>query len=201
VVIAIVMNKAVFLDKDGTLVKNVPYNIDEQKIVLLPRVGEGLELLSSLGYKLIIISNQSGIARGYFEEEALQKVYQKLQELIAPYGVSFDGFYYCPHHPESTIAQYKKKCLCRKPLPGLFYQASKRYFIDLSKSFVIGDILDDCEAGRRVGCQTILIDNGNETEWQLEIERTPHNIASNFLEAAEMIRNQTKKDNHYAYYE
>lgn len=195
------MNKAIFLDKDGTLVKNIPYNVDEKKIVLLPLVGEGLQMLSSLGYKLIIFSNQSGIAQGYFGERELQKAYKKLTELLKPYGVTLDGFYYCPHHPEGNVARYTKNCTCRKPSPKLLYRASKTHLIDLSKSFVVGDILDDCEAGNKAGCQTILIDNGNETEWQIGIERIPDGIASNFLEAVRIIRSETEREGYYSYYE
>lgn len=181
------MNKAIFLDKDGTVVKNIPYNVDVKKIMLLPFVGEGLRMLSSLGYQLIIFSNQSGVARGYFDERDLQKSYKKLTELLKPYGVSLDGFYYCPHHPEGKIAKYTKKCRCRKPSPELLYRASKTHRIDLSKSFVIGDILDDCEAGKRAGCQTILIDNGNETEWRIGSERIPDVIVRNFFKAVKII--------------
>jgi len=189
------MNQAIFLDKDGTLIQDIPYNVDPKKVVLLPFVGEGLHMLSSLGYQLIIISNQSGIARGYFNEEDLKKVYERLKELLTPYSVSFAGFYYCPHDPMGRVAEYKKDCECRKPSPGLLYRASEDQDIMLTKSWMIGDILDDCEAGRRAGCKTILINNGNETKWNVSSKREPHFIASTFLDAAEAIFNRDIKQN------
>lgn len=182
------MKKAVFLDKDGTLVKNIPYNIYPEKMILEKFVGEGLQVLASLGYELVVVSNQSGIARGYFEENDLQYIFEKLQTLVQPFGVFFSGFYYCPHYREAKIEAFKKDCNCRKPLPGMFYQAAAKQHLALSESWMIGDILDDCEAGKRAGCKTILINNGNETKWLIDEKRIPEGIVSNFLEAAYMIR-------------
>lgn len=183
------MNRAVFLDKDGTLVKDVPYNIAPEKIELEDGVAEGLMELKGMGYKLVIISNQAGVAKGYFGEDQLQDVYRHLQHITTG---SFNGFYYCPHHPEGTIAKYAIACNCRKPGSELFFNASSELNIDLRQSWMVGDILNDVEAGNKAGCKTILIDNDNETEWELHRERIPDYVAHNFLEAVASIKHIAK---------
>ncbi len=186
-------NVAIFLDKDGTLVKDVPYNVDPEKIELLPGVIKGLSLLQSQGFKFIIISNQSGIARGYFTELQLSKAFQHLKNFFAQRNIHITDIYVCPHHPEGVIRQYAKNCDCRKPKPGLVLQAKEEHDILLSQSWMIGDILNDVEAGKSAGCKTILIDNGNETEWKLTPSRTPDYIVSNFFEAVLSIASTTKQ--------
>jgi histidinol-phosphate phosphatase family protein len=179
--------KAVFLDKDGTLVEDVPYNVDPERIRLMPGAAEGLFLLHASGYRLFVVSNQSGVARGYFPEEALRAVEDRLRGLLAEFAVPLDGFYYCPHHPEGGEESYAIDCDCRKPRPGLIRQAARDHGMDLSRSWVVGDILNDIEAGRRAGCRTVLVDNGNETEWLLTPWRLPHHFANDLIEAALII--------------
>jgi D,D-heptose 1,7-bisphosphate phosphatase len=178
--------KAVFLDKDGTLIENVPYNVDPDRIHLLAGADQ-LRSLSEAGYALIVISNQSGVARGYFAEAALIKVEQRLRSRLAEIGVPLQGFYYCPHHPDGTVAEYAIECDCRKPKPGLLQQAAREHAIDLAQSWFIGDILHDVAAGRAAGCRTVLIDNGNETEWQLSRQRLPHHVVNDLAEASRII--------------
>jgi D-glycero-D-manno-heptose 1,7-bisphosphate phosphatase len=175
---------AVFIDKDGTLIDNVPYNVDPALIRLAPGAGESLMQMKQLGYRLIVISNQSGVARGYFPESAIDGVKARVAELLAEYDVALDGFYYCPHHPKGTVAEYAHACDCRKPSPGMFMAAAREHDIDLSRSWMIGDILDDVEAGHRVGCRSILIDNGNETEWEASPLRQPDYTVAGMREAA-----------------
>ena len=140
-----------------------------------------------------MISNQAGVAYGYFKEEALKGVQQKVDELLLPAGVILDGYYFCPHHPKGTVQQYTFECDCHKPKPGMILQAAKDFHVNLSSSFMIGDILNDVEAGKRAGCKGILLDNGNETEWILNEQRTPDKIVKNFKEAAEWIVHQLPK--------
>ena len=154
--------RAVFLDKDGTLIEDVPYNVDPERIRLTSGAAEGLRALHAAGYRLIVISNQSGVARGYFPEAALTGVRTKLHELLAEAGVALAGFYYCPHHPQGAVADYAVACACRKPRPGLLVRAAQEHGIDLRRSWFVGDILDDVEAGRRAGCRTVLVDLGTE---------------------------------------
>jgi D-glycero-D-manno-heptose 1,7-bisphosphate phosphatase len=179
--------KGVFLDKDGTLVEDVPYNVDPALVRLAPGAGEGLRALSAAGYRLVVVSNQSGVARGYFPEAALATVEGRLRELLADCGVEPAGFYWCPHHPGGSVAAYAVACECRKPRPGLILRAARELGIDAGRSWMVGDILDDVEAGRRAGCRTVLLDNGHETEWLRSPERTPDVIAADLADAARLI--------------
>lgn len=181
------VGKAVFLDKDGTLVEDVPYNVNPELIVLAAGAGESLRLLHRQGFQIVVITNQSGVARGYFSESDLVPVEQHLRRQLAAYGAPLAGFYYCPHHPDGIVEPYTIACSCRKPQSGLITQAAMELGIDLSQSWFAGDILHDVEAGRAAGCRTILINNGNETEWELSPQRLPHHLVDNFLEAAQVI--------------
>ncbi len=187
--------RAVFLDKDGTLITDHPYNIDHARIELLPGVVEGLQQLHAAGYALIVVTNQSGVARGLFSEGALAGVEARLRQILLKVGVPLAGFYYCPHHPDGHVAPYAISCGCRKPQPGLLLKAARTHRIDLERSWMIGDILDDVEAGDRAGCGTILIDNGHETEWRLTAQREPHYYAWNLREAAQLIGHQLEYEN------
>jgi D,D-heptose 1,7-bisphosphate phosphatase len=184
------MNAAIFLDKDGTLIPDIPYNINPEKITLHENSVNGLKLLYDRGYKLIVISNQPGIAHGYFTEEALFPVKKKLQELLADEQIRLSGFHYCPHHTKGLIDEYTTECFCRKPLPGMLYHAAAVHDIDLTASWMIGDILNDIEAGNRAGCHTILINNGNETEWLDGEYRIPTLTCVSINEAAQFILNE-----------
>ena len=179
--------RAIFLDKDGTLVENVPYNVNPALIELTWQAGQGLQLLKQLGYSLFVVTNQPGVAKGLFTECALDLVEHRIAEWLAQYGVTLDGFYYCPHSPDGVVSRYAIPCTCRKPMPGMLLRAAREHGIDLARSWMIGDILHDIEAGRRAGCRTVLIDNGNETEWKLSALRTPHVTAPDLYAAATMI--------------
>lgn len=179
--------RAVFLDKDGTVVVDVPYSVDPRRMALTDGAGEGLRLLQDHGFELIVVSNQSGVARGFFGVDALAPVERRLRTLLSAEGVSLKDFRYCPHHPEGTVARYAISCSCRKPKPGMIEQAAGDGAIDLSRSWVVGDILDDVEAGGRAGCATALIDNGNETEWRRGPHRVPDVVARDLAEAARVI--------------
>jgi histidinol-phosphate phosphatase family protein len=180
-------NRAVFFDKDGTLIDNVPYNVDPARIRLAAGAEEALPLLHERGYRLFVVSNQSGVARGYFAEEALVAVEARLRELLESLGVPLAGFYYCPHYPAGIVGRYAIACDCRKPGPGLVLRAAREHDADLERSWFVGDTLDDVEAGRRAGCQTILIDHGHETEWVLSPQRLPHHIVPNLPAAARIV--------------
>jgi D-glycero-D-manno-heptose 1,7-bisphosphate phosphatase len=186
------MNKAVFIDKDGTLIKDIPYNVDPAKIELDPHAKTALAMLKSHGFKLIVISNQSGVAHGFFKEDSLQIVSERIQQLLHSENISIDAFYFCPHHPEAVDERYAIACICRKPQPGLILRATKDFGIDTSSSWMIGDILHDVEAGNKAGCSTILLDNGHETEWLTNEKRWPNYIVKNLEEAARIILQSTK---------
>ena len=181
------MNKAIFIDKDGTLIPDIPYNVQPDLITLQKGVVEGLKIFARSGYLLVIISNQSGVARGYFDEAALQPVKEKITDLLAKEGIPLHGFYYCPHHPQGKLAAYAVECDCRKPAPGMILEAARTLQIDLAASWMIGDILNDAEAGNRAGCRTVLINNGNETGWVSGEWRKPDLVTGDVWEAALLI--------------
>ncbi|MGA0557938.1 D-glycero-alpha-D-manno-heptose-1,7-bisphosphate 7-phosphatase [Larkinella sp. VNQ87] len=182
--------KAVFIDKDGTLIPDIPYNVEPERITLYAGTGLALQRLQEAGYALIVISNQSGIALGYFPELSLEGVRNRLTTLLEPYGVRLTGFYYCPHHPAGTVLNYAITCNCRKPAPGLLQQAARDHGIDLLNSWMIGDILNDAEAGNRAGCRTILLDNGHETEWLSGPYRQPTQTVRDWDDIPNLILGQ-----------
>ena len=179
--------RAVFIDKDGTLVPDIPYNADPELVTLEQDIIEGIRLLQQESFLLIVISNQQGIAKGYFTPGDLQKIWDKISRLFEENGLLIDAFYYCPHEPGALMKEYDAVCNCQKPLPGLLFKAADDFSIDLERSWMIGDILNDVEAGNRAGCKTILINNGNETEWITTKLRKPHGIAATINEAASII--------------
>ncbi|MDB5808678.1 MAG: histidinol-phosphate phosphatase family protein [Betaproteobacteria bacterium] len=179
---------AVFLDKDGTLLDDVPFNVDPARMRLAPGAAEALSILGALdNTPLIVVSNQAGIAHGRFSEAAMQTVAHALEELFAAHGARLTAYYYCPHHPEGTDRRYARVCECRKPLPGMLERAAAEHGVDLRYAWMVGDILDDVEAGRRAGCTTVLVHNGNETEWQLTPLRRPHYSVTRLDHAARLI--------------
>jgi histidinol-phosphate phosphatase family protein len=180
-------NTAIFLDKDGTLVPNVPYNVDPALIELSPGAAEGLRQLHAAGHKLIVVTNQPGVAYGYYEEQALAPVQERLSELLAKEGVPLTDLYYCPHHPQGVLPRYQGVCHCRKPAAGLLKEAARDHGLSMADCWMIGDILHDVEAGTRAGCRTVLIDNGNETEWQWTSLRMPTFFAQDLTDAAGKI--------------
>lgn len=188
-----VMRKAIFIDKDGTLIRNVPYNVNPTLIELEESAAEALNALKRNDYLIIVVSNQSGIAHGYFKQTDLEKVVERIQQLLGEWNVAIDAFYFCPHHPDGSEGEYSRLCDCRKPQPGLILRAAIDHSIDLSESWMIGDILHDVEAGNKCNCKTILINNGNETEWTLSEPRWPTYIVKNLIEAATVIL-QTEKN-------
>lgn len=171
------ISAAVFIDKDGTLVENVPYNVDPEQIRLAPGAAESVAALRARGFRIFVVSNQPGLSFGYFLKEDLEKVEARIGQLL---NASLHGFYYCPHRPDAG-------CQCRKPRPGLLLRAAREHGVDLGRSWMIGDILDDVEAGRRAGCRALLVNAGNETEWQQGEARRPHRIVGDLAEAAAVI--------------
>ena len=185
------MRRAVFLDKDGTLVQNVPYNVDPERVVLRSEAVPALRRLRGAGYDLVVVSNQSGVAHGYFDERAVQRILLHLRQGLALAGVDLLDCRYCPHHPEGSVTRFACACECRKPAPGMLHDAARQHGIDLGASFLVGDILDDVEAAHRAGCRAVLLDCGSETLWQAGPFRTPDRRVSDLLEAASWILAQT----------
>jgi D-glycero-D-manno-heptose 1,7-bisphosphate phosphatase len=179
--------KAVFLDQDGTLIKNLPFNVDPARVRLLEGVPRGLKALHEAEFQLIIVTNQPGVALGYFHKNDLIRLRHHLACLFEQSGAALSGFYYCPHHPDAGLPRFRMECSCRKPGPGMLFRAAIDNRIELEESWMVGDTLDDVESGRRADCRTALVNNGNETEWQLTPLRRPHVSAPDFLSVVEKI--------------
>jgi D-glycero-D-manno-heptose 1,7-bisphosphate phosphatase len=179
--------RAIFLDKDGTLINDIPYNVEPARMALCSGAGPALRLLAGLGYRLFVVSNQDGIAAGLFSESAMLAVGERLSNLLRGEQVQLDGFYYCPHDPRGVLTRYAFACTCRKPRPGMLLRAAREHGIDLRASWMVGDILHDVEAGNRAGCRSLLIDKGSETEWQRGPQRIPTAIAPDLAAAAALI--------------
>jgi histidinol-phosphate phosphatase family protein len=144
------MKRAVFFDRDGTIARDVHYCRRPEDFVLFPEATKTIRLLNDHGFKVIITTNQSGVARGYFSEETLGRIHEKMKAELASEGAHVDGIYYCPHHPDDN-------CECRKPKPALVFQAARDLDIDLKHSFVVGDLQKDIDLGKAAGCHTILV--------------------------------------------
>jgi D-glycero-D-manno-heptose 1,7-bisphosphate phosphatase len=156
------MKRALFLDRDGTLVEPRHYPSCPEDLVLSPEIGPLLRMFQTSGWELIVITNQSGIARGFFTEHDLECMHDRLREMLRVWGVELSAIVFCPHHVDGAVPHLAVHCSCRKPQPGMLLEAAAARDIDLTRSWMIGDILDDVEAGNRAGCQTVLVDLGTE---------------------------------------
>ncbi|ARP76492.1 D-glycero-alpha-D-manno-heptose-1,7-bisphosphate 7-phosphatase [Bordetella genomosp. 6] len=181
------LTPAVFLDKDGTLLEDVPYNVAPEHMRLARGAREGLRMLGRLGLPLIVVSNQPGVALGHFDTACIAPMAARLSTLCEQAGAPLSGFYWCPHHPQGRIAAYARRCACRKPAPGMLLRAAREHGLDLRRSWMVGDILDDIEAGHRAGCRSVLLDNGGETLWQAGAQRTPTQCVPDLAAAAAAI--------------
>ena len=155
--------KAAFFDRDGTLIEDVSYLSRLDQIKLIPESIELCRNLQASGYTLFVVTNQSGIARGYFDEAFVQKTHQHLHKILYNEGITITGWYYCPHHPEYAILEhYKKNCSCRKPEPGMLLQASADFNVDLTQSLMFGDKEGDLHAGIAAGCKSFDINEATQ---------------------------------------
>lgn len=178
------MKRAVFVDKDGTLVRDVPYNVDPDRLVFMPHACDALRRLAGAGFALILATNQSGIERGLFSAAQFAQLQRALQQRLQQHGVQLLDVAVCPHAPD---AAGQPRCACRKPRPGLLQDAALRHGIDLAGSWMVGDTLDDVEAGQRAGCRGVLFDSGGETLWQSGPCRQPHAICTDWRDLADLV--------------
>ncbi|OGO04830.1 MAG: hypothetical protein A2Y60_02390 [Chloroflexi bacterium RBG_13_54_9] len=181
------MERAVFLDRDGTIIEDTGYVGECGKVRFLPRASQAIKLLNKSGFEVIVITNQSGVARGYFTEERVKEVNSYIQESLIRGGASIRKIYYCPHHVEGIVERYRKECYCRKPNPGMIEEAAREFGIDLEKSFVIGDKVSDIQAGRRAGCETILLTGESSSHQEEEIASLGGHVAADLYEAVKLF--------------
>ena len=181
-------NKAIFLDRDDTLIEDPGYINNPDQVKLLPGVPRALAELKTMGYKLVLVTNQSAVARGIVTEKTLRNIHDRLEQLLAENNAFFDAIYYCPYHPDGVVAKYRKESDCRKPNPGMLLTAADEMDIDLGQSWMIGNGAHDVEAGLRAGCKTILIDPPSRQHQPRPGDPTPHDRAVNITEAVNVIK-------------
>ena len=180
--------KAIFLDRDDTLIDDPGYLKDPAQIKLLPGAAEAVIHLKKMGYLVLIITNQSAIARGYITEKQLDQIHQKLKSLLSAQGAVIDGIYYCPYHPDGTVPGFDTESHLRKPNPGMLQQAAEELEIDLSRSWMVGDTYRDIQAGKAAGCHTILVDVPGKTRELNTTGPEPDRKAVNLREVVNIIR-------------
>ncbi len=182
------MLRAVFLDRDGVITQEPPhYAHRPDQLALIPRSGEAVRLLNENEILVVVVSNQAGIAHGYFREEDTALFNRALGEELGKLGAHIDAFYYCQHHPEAEMEDYRTDCDCRKPGPGMLLKAARDMGIDLPKSFMIGDKLTDIESGKKAGCGTVLVKTGQGMEALKNGSIWCDFIADDLYQAAEYI--------------
>jgi D-glycero-D-manno-heptose 1,7-bisphosphate phosphatase len=193
-------NAAVFLDRDGTINEEVGYLDNIDKLKLFANAAEAIRLINESGMKAVVITNQSGVAKGYFTEEFVRKVHKLIQEMLQKRGAFIDEFYYCPHHHTEGVGAYLQSCACRKPEAGMLIQASKELAIDLRHSYTVGDMLKDIQVARAVGAKGILVKTGygiDTIEKDLTSDSSkicqPSYIAEDILEAVKWIMKDQKR--------
>lgn len=183
------MNNAVFLDRDGVITHDPPHyahRIDQLK--LIPKSAEAIGLLNENGFKVVVVSNQAGVARGYYQEKDVEIYNSAMKKELEKNDAYIDAIYYCPHHPDAKMDAYRRDCDCRKPKPGMLKRAEKDLNLDLKRSFLVGDKMSDIEAGYRAGCKTILVLTGHGSdELKMNANTKPDHISKDLYTASQII--------------
>ncbi len=183
-------DKAIFLDRDDTIIEDTGYINSAEQVKLVPAVAQALVELRKMGYKLIVISNQSGIARGLITEQALAQIHERLKQLLAEQNAYLDRIYYCPYHPDGAIQKYRKDSDWRKPKPGMLLAASKEMQIDLRNSWMIGNDYRDVAAGKAADCRTILIKSHTKPPVKKPTDPDPDFEVINLREAVNVVKRE-----------
>jgi D-glycero-D-manno-heptose 1,7-bisphosphate phosphatase len=180
---------AIFLDRDGVLIEDVHYLAAPEQVRLVPGSAEAIAALNRAGWPVVVVTNQAGVGKGLFPVEAVGEVHAHLSALLATFGATVAGYYFCPHHPEAEVEAYRVRCDCRKPRPGMLLQAADELGLDLEQSWMIGDRVSDLEAGAAAGCRTVLVRTGyGAAQDVLTLDRDRLNlelIAANLGDAVE----------------
>jgi D-glycero-D-manno-heptose 1,7-bisphosphate phosphatase len=186
----------VFLDRDGTISEEVGYINHLERLRLYPWSAKAILKLNRAGWPVIVVTNQSGVARGYFTEKLVREVHETIASKLAARGAKVEAFYYCPHHPMGQVELYRVDCRCRKPLTGMVDEAARRFHIDLKASYIIGDTYRDMQLGFNAGLRTILLMTGyGRGEYEHQRHRWPRMpdwIAENLLGAVEIVLGDRK---------
>lgn len=184
--------RAVFLDRDGTLIEEVGYLDRLDRIELYAWSSEAVRLLSRAGFAVVVVTNQAGVARGYFDEDFVSRANREVARRLTEGQAHVDGWYYCPHHPEGTVTEYRKVCDCRKPRPGMLHAAARDLSIDLPRSFVVGDRWLDVALAQAVGASGVLVRTGYGSSQEAEpMEGVDASaVTANLMEAVSWILRQ-----------
>ncbi len=187
---------AVFIDRDGTINEQRGYINHISRFKIIPGVEDAIRLLNQNNFLAIVVSNQSGVARGFYPIELVHEVHALMKQLLEENGSFLDAIFFCPHHPDGVIPEYTRKCNCRKPGTGLIDQACRSFDIDLSNSYVVGDLYSDMELAERAGVRGILVKTGyglGEIEYTLPTKpRKPLYVAENLLDAVNWILDEAR---------
>lgn len=186
------MKGGVFLDRDGTLIEEVGYLDAVERVSFYPFSVDAVRLLNRAGLAVVIVTNQSGVARGYFDEALVDATHTHITAALARGGARVDGFYYCPHHPEGRIAAYRVDCDCRKPRPGLILKAARDLDLDLGRSFVVGDRAHDVATGVSAGARGVLVRTGYGRSHEAEAAPSAAAVTDNLAGAVSWILRQSK---------
>ena len=187
----------IFLDRDGTLIEEAHFLRVPEQVRLIPGAAPAVRALNQADFLVVVVTNQSGVARGLFDESAVHAVHRHLAELLTAEGASVQGFYYCPHHPAEGVGAYQVDCGCRKPKPGMLLRAAADFDLDLSRSWMIGDKVDDLEAGAAAGCRTMLVRTGHGQEVAGQLDATRLRLIGIYPalpEAVEVILSRFSQD-------
>jgi D-glycero-D-manno-heptose 1,7-bisphosphate phosphatase len=190
------MDRAIFIDRDGTMNEEVGYVNHLSRYQIFPFAAEAVRLINRAGWRAMLVTNQSGVARGYFTEELLLEVHARLEADLEQAGARLDAIYYCPHHPTAGEPPYRQECDCRKPQPGLLRRAAQDFNLDLTRCYVVGDRYRDVEMAHRAGCRAVMVLTGygcGEYEYQRAAwSQPPEHVAENLLEAVRWILENDK---------
>jgi len=187
------LNRGVFLDRDGTIIEEVGYLSRVDQFRFIDGAAKAVKSLNASGLKVVIVTNQAGVARGYLSETALQEIHCRMADMLRAQSARLDAIYYCPHHPIEGVGPYRMECNCRKPKPGMLDRAARELNIDLSQSFVVGDKITDLETGYAVGCKTVLVRTGYGLGSEEQLAGQPFQpdyIADDVLDASRWILEQ-----------
>lgn len=185
------MRQAVFLDRDGTINEDVGYISQPEDVAMIPRAAEAIKRLNQAGLAVIVVTNQSGLARGYFGEGEMHAVQAEVERRLAEHGAHLDGFYFCPHLPEGDVEYLAIECDCRKPSSGMLIKAAQEHGVDLAGSFMVGDRLSDVACGKAVGARSIMVATGYDADDPAGVHETPDFQAADLAEAVDWILQQS----------
>ena len=182
------MKPAVFLDRDGTVIEEVGYLNRLDRIAFFPWSVDAIRVLNQAGFLVAIVTNQAGVARGYFDETLVRETHALIDRRVREGGARIDAYYYCPHHPDGAVEAYRQACDCRKPKPGMIHRAAREHGIDISRSFVVGDRWLDVRMGQAAGASTVLVRTGYGLEEEAQPDGTAADVvADNLMDAVAWI--------------